>query len=211
MAYDGKCGSCYWLRDMKDDDYLFKGSDDEKGHCIEMGICPYPTESKCSRYENKEEYSSQLYPVLRRENDSTVCYITTIVCELLGFDDDCKGLETLRNFRDNIMQKDPKYAQLLYQYDTVGPKIADCLKSQFKKENDEEPDEMIVDLNNFYIQPTIWLVEQKNYDAAVNRYTELTTMLMDYYGIQELPEIDPNYDYTQGGHGVVKKIGQRGE
>lgn len=36
-------------------------------------------------------------------------------------------LETMRNFRENVLQKDEKYKSLLVQYDIIGPKIAQYL------------------------------------------------------------------------------------
>ena len=188
MSYEDRCGSCGY--------YTFEG-DGNKGYCSYYRAYYYPGDG-CSHYVKGG----------MADSSGSSCYITTIVCDLMGFSDDCGELNILRGFRDNIMQKNNNYAQLLYQYDTVGPKIAGCLEAQFKN-NSEEPDEMIVGLFNFYIQPTVWLIENKQYDAAVNRYTELTTSLMEYYGIRELPEIDPNYDYTQGGHGKIKTIGSK--
>ena len=190
--YDNQCGSCYYLRDMRNDSCMFDGPDNEKGHCIELKNCYYPDDSTCSYYKNKDSYVP-----------GSTCFITTIVCNLLGYDDDCSILNTLRGFRNNFMQKDAKYKQALYEYDTVGPIIAKNLEKDYKDEPDKE---MVIALYNFYIQPTARLVKENKYEEAVTRYMEMTKSLEDYYGINNIEIAPDDYDYTLGRHGV-KKLG----
>jgi len=193
MDYPNHCGSCEYLKDMKDptDTEYFCGTANEKGHCVILQACFYPDDYVCSAYKVRGE---------------TGGYITTIVCNILGFSDDCGILNTLRDFRDNVMQKDIAYKEMLYEYDTIGPKIAANLKKDFK---DSEDNDLVHELYNFYIQPTARLVEDKKYEEAVERYKEMTNALKDYYHIEEDLNIEDNYDYENGGHGV-KKLGTIG-
>lgn len=182
--YPNRCGSCTYLRDMHDDNILFEGSCNEKGHCIMLKACYYPDDYICSYYK-----------------DRNACYITTIVCNLLGFSDNCGILNTLRKFRNDVMQKDIAYKKVLYEYDTIGPKIACNLDKDFRNSEDKD---LVFELYNFYIQPTARLVDEKKYDEAVARYSEMTNALKEYYGIDEDINVDENYDYENGGHGVKK-------
>ena len=184
-----ECGSCYYLRDMANDGRMFNGSSNDKGHCIMQKDCYYPDDNICSYYQNKESYVP-----------SGSCYITTILCDMLGFDDKCSVLETLRGFRNNVMQKDSKYKDILYEYDTIGPEIA-------KNIRDEEDYGLINGLLDFYILPTVSLVKEKKYEDAVSKYILMTKSLENYYGIDYNEETPTNYDYTKGGHGV-KKLGE---
>ena len=182
-----ECGSCYYLRDMNNDSRMFEGSTNEKGHCVYLKNCYYPDDNTCSYYLNKDEYVP-----------GGNCFITTIVCKMLGYDDKCGVLNTLRHFRNDVMQKDEKYKGILYEYDYVGPKIAQNLL----EDNDME---LVTAMYNFYIQPTARLIDENKKEEAVTRYMEMTKSLEEYYGIEFDGIIPNNYDYTKGGHGVKKK------
>ena len=184
--YENKCGSCYWLRDMNDDNTMFCGTSDEKGHCIYLKNCYYPDDNICSYYKNKNSYVP-----------GGGCYITTIVCDMLGFDDKCNILETLRKFRKNVMQTSSENKEILYEYDTVGPKISKSIK----EDNDLE---LVNGILDFYILPTVNLIKKHNYKEAVLRYKNMTSSLENYYGIEYNGEVPTNYDYKNGGHGYQK-------
>jgi len=180
MAYDNQCGSCVY----------FESNGDSKGYCSYIKSYYYPGDKICTHYSK----------------GNSGCYITTIVCDLMGLKDNCGILETLRGFRNNVMQKDPKYKETLYEYDIVGPQIAKYLMEDYGKSEDKEE---IIGLFNFFILPTVRYINEKNYPEAVDRYTKLTEALIDKYGIERVQEVPNDYDYTNGGHGV-KKLGTYG-
>lgn len=182
MAFEGRCGNCEYFKDEDDDNKYFdkNWAKYEKGHCVMYGWY-YWADDTCSR-QRDIGYSSS-------------CYITTVVCNILGYSDDCGVLNSLRNFRNNVMQKDEKYTKTLYEYDTVGPKIA-------RKLQEEKDVELATALYNFYLLPTALLVQDKKYDEAVTRYEEMTTGLKDAFGIEDV-EVLENYDISKGGHGLV--------
>lgn len=184
MAYETQCGGCI--------DYDFQG-DNVKGYCSWYKCYYYPGDS-CSHQRPREQSSSS-------------CYITTIICEKLGFSDDCGVLNTLRSFRDNVMQKDCKYCKMLFEYDVIGPKISEMIK------NDNTSDQEVwIQFYNFYLSQTANLVNAKKYDEAVTRYTEMVNALKEYYGIKEdVQEVYKYYDMSQGGHGKVKLLERKGE
>ena len=90
LEYQYQCGGCVY--------YDFQG-DYKKGYCSWYRSYYYPGDN-CSHQK----------PV----NATSGCYITTIVCDVLGLDDDCSLLNNLRSFRDNILQKDAKFTPLTY-------------------------------------------------------------------------------------------------
>lgn len=59
--------------------------------------------------------------------------MTTLVVNTLGYDDNCDFLKTLRSFRDNVMRKNPKYQDLLMEYDSLGPKLVKCIEADDQK------------------------------------------------------------------------------
>jgi len=184
MAFEGKCGNCEDFKDKDDDEKLFDKSQAkyEKGHCVRYG-CFYWANDTCSKQNDRDRVS--LSP----------CYITTVVCDILGYGDNCGVLQGLRYLRDNVMQKAEKYAKTLYEYDTVGPKIARKLK-------EDKDIELATALYNFYLVPTVLLVNDKKYDEAVTRYEEMTTGLKEVFGIEDVV-MPSDYNEKKGGHGLV--------
>ena len=132
-------------------------------------------------------------------SSSNSCYITTIVCNILGLEDDCIILNDLRKFRDNYLQKNPKYYPILINYDTIGPQIAKNI------EEDEHKFDIAKEIMKNYLIPCVRIINTVpvNQEAAVDIYMKMTKKLANMYGINnEYPSIDIKDDiisYT--GHG----------
>lgn len=116
-----------------------------------------------------------------KESDDSICYITTASCSILGMADDNNYLNTLRNFRNNVMKKDPKYHKMLVLYDIVGPKISKALL------NDKSKKELAIGVMN-NVKSAVELINNNDYENAVKKYYNMTSGLADYYGI-DVPEI----------------------
>lgn len=56
------------------------------------------------------------------------CFITTAICEVLGLPDDCDVLQTLRQFRDEVLLTNEEDAALVQQYYDEAPIIVELLK-----------------------------------------------------------------------------------
>ena len=177
VEYETQCGNCKWF------DYQ---GDNSKGYCNYYREYYYPGE-ECSHQEKR-----------RDSEESSNCYITTIVCNLVGFSDECKILKELRAFR-NKMQQDPKYREILFEYDSVGPKIA---KNLVKYKEFDLANGML----DAYIFPTIELLREGKEEEAVKKYVTMTRALEDYYGIKPEEIVPENYDQKNGGHGKVLTI-----
>ena len=162
--------------------------DNGEEYCEYYKIYCKPTET-CSHQENKREYG-----------DDSSCYITTVVCNILGYSDDCEVLQNLRSFRNNVMQKDEKYKSLLFEYDTIGPKIANELSINFRDASDKE---MIEGLYENSIKVVSTLIVDKKYDEAVAKYVRMTNILAEFFGIKSEEVVPVNYNYENGGHGKL--------
>lgn len=165
------------------------------------------TEKKCYKFSktyNKNSYESKNAFDFSVEHQKTGCYLTTIICDIFLMPDDCRILNSFRNFRNNIMQKDPKYAKLLVEYDIIGPKIADALKNDYIK------NEVAYYCLRDYILPILEDIDKKWYDNAINSYIKMTNKLKRLYNIEShtINEHEiKNADIKNSGHGsYVKKI-----
>ena len=148
--------------------------------------------SECSIYKAKE---------------SSVCFITTIACQILGINDDNPLLNNLRNFRNNILQKNLTYYNILKEYDTIGPLIADCII------NDKDKETLAQNIYQKALIPINNLILNNEYDTAIEKYYILTLLLINYYGLKHEYNHtkDNNYNYENfnpslAGHGRVKRI-----
>lgn len=136
----------------------------------------YPKSDKaCSHFERRSDYQSG-------------CFLTTAICNIFGFSDNCIGLETLRYFRDTYLINDVKYHKLLAEYEVIGPKISQ------KMYNDEHK----VEVAGYYFENylydiiTDFIPNGKNTEA-IDKYVEMTNDLKRMYNIeQEVTQNDIN-------------------
>lgn len=201
--YEKQCGSCEEFKDQRgacDKPYDIDSPSWEKGYCAWYKCYYYPDDSCTTRYKERKSASSFGF---------TWCYITTIVCDILGFSDDCNELNQLRSLRNNVLQKDEKYASILYEYDVVGPQIAKQIRKDYEQKQDTE---FATLLFNFYIQPSARLYHEGFVEESITRYQEMTKTLAETYGIAPLLKVEENYDYEKGGHGkiMIKKVENKG-
>ena len=153
--------------------------DPSKAYCSERKQYFDPNDRACSnRFQNDES----------RNPSSTGCYLTTIVCEVLGFEDSCRELDTLRSFRENVMKRDEKYHTLLCEYDAVGPLIAEQIRNSLK------PKDFCQFLYQSYIVDVVSAVEEGKSDLAVMIYSYMVGKLKNLFGLEEItydPQLEP--------------------
>ena len=189
-TYDNRCGSCGYFNMNDRDNFKYK--------CTRRGFRVGAEESKCGYYTYD---STRDYDELHRIDNPSGCYITTIMCEILGLPDNSEILETLRAFRDNVLQKNPKYYLILLQYDIYGPLISINLKNDSNKVN------ICRDLVKRYFAPIKVFIDDNHYDEAITFYARMVNELKARYGIitNSQKENIPDYNQELGGHGYVRK------
>ncbi len=189
--YSNLCGSCIHL-DPND-----RKSSEFKYYCDKYHAY-YTLTDSCRYYE---EAKGRNHDELYKKDNPSGCYITTILCDILNTEDNHKYLQLLRRFRDLVLQKEPRYASILMEYDVIGPVIANNIK------NDPNAHNLSTYFTNNYILPIVSMIEQKEFDLAIAKYIEMVNILKNAYSIRQNGEV-VDYDYTNGGHGYVftKKI-----
>lgn len=200
MSYESYCAACTYLGERGD----YRG----KFWCERKGEDHYATDSKCysfcEAYSRSNSSRANMYDFSRGHQGSG-CYITTIACKLLGYKDDNYYLNTLRNFRDNIMKKDPKYIGHLMTYDTVGPVIAK------KLEEDKNGKEIAQCMFSRYITKSVSAIEEGKNNEAINTYIAMTDALANHYNIDTniiVPDIN-EVECKYLGHGNNIKLRTR--
>ena len=192
------CGECTYL-DLNTGDIY------GKFYCEKHCERHLSTDINCNRF--CKAYSRDSYTIknaynFSNEKNNSGCYITTIMCNILGMPDNNPYLETIRNFRNNYLQKNNEYKALLVEYDIIGPKIAHALN------NDPLKERIAKNYFNAYINPITNLINSDLYIAAINIYKQMTNSLKDFYSLNNIYpsnfEID-NTDINESGHGIYKQ------
>lgn len=188
--YEDECGSCESFFQCRGNwDIPYDINDDTNGYCSFKKIVFDPSHS-CSYYKLRGSYQSS-------------CFITTVVCKILGYDDDCFALESLRSLRDDFMQPNEEYKKDLFEYDTVGPQIAQILTDDFVNTKDKTVAQA---LYLDFILPASIEASQEKPDNAIIIYKRMTDTLKENYNIKSKEELLQEYDQSKGGHGHFKVI-----
>ncbi len=194
MAYEGYCAACT---------YMGENQNYGKYWCERKGeyrlACDPKCYSFCEAYRRSNTARENMYRV--SQNSSSGCYLTTIMCKLLDYPDSNYYLNTLRYFRDNVMQTNSNYLPLLMTYDTVGPQIAD------KLENDPNNKIIAITFFNNYITRAVVAIENGKNEEAIKIYTAMTSTLAEKYNIR-VRNIETNsegIDPKTLGHGYTRR------
>lgn len=191
------CGECTYLDLSTGDIY-------GKFYCEKKWERHLATDIECGSFcRAYSRDSGTIENAYRYSNDHTSsgCYLTTILCNILGMDDNNLYLETMRNFRKNILQNNQKYKYILVQYDIIVPKIAQCLN------NDPLKEKIAQNYFNKYIVPITKLINENQHEMAINIYMYMTNQLNSLYNLNNISisteEIN-NADIKESGHGIYK-------
>ena len=156
MAYEAYCAACTYMGERAD--YNGKYYCENKGE--DRLACDPKCYSFCEAYSRSNYARGNMYDNSLNHSGSSGCYLTTIMCKLLGYPDNNYYLNTLRNFRDNVMKTNPKYIPLLLTYDFVGPMISYELE---KDPNGKEISKVFFDK---YITKSVEAIEEKKYEKV---------------------------------------------
>ena len=111
---------------------------------------------------------------------SSGCFITTAVCEILGKDDDCHELTSMRSFRDNWLKKQPSGEDEVQEYYAVAPQIVAAISSL------GNADEIYSGICKNYIVPCVELTDKGDYPACHKIYRAMIESLRHKYVLEEV-------------------------
>lgn len=195
MALENFCAACTYLGN--------EANCYGKYYCDRNGEYRYANDNKC--YNFCEAYSrsnSSRQNMFENSRSHSTCYLTTIMCKILGYEDNNYYLNTLRGFRDNVMKTNPNYIPLLLTYDIVGPMIA------YEIANDKNNKEIAEVFFERYITKAVAAIEEEKNNEAIIIYKAMTSSLAEKYNIN-MNIINVNnitYDKETLGHARVRKL-----
>lgn len=152
-------------------------------------------------------YSYDECPIYKQSDVSSGCFLTTVVCNILNKDDQDPVLETMRGFRDEVLQNNEQYFELLKEYDSIGPLLA------YKLDHDRQRVEVSKALYSNVLMTVSSYIKEKDYIHAVKWYKSMILFFVDYYGFMDVyktykssADQDEFFDPRTAGHGYIKKI-----
>ena len=154
------------------------------------------------------DYNRRSCPLYKKYGpyESSTCFITTVVHNILGDSDSCKVLNDFRRFRDNVLQVTPKYYEGLIEYDSIGPKVAYSLA------NDSDAYDMAEMIYQLDLLKVHHYYLEGNYDDAYEWYCKMTRDLISYYGLEngyfllKSDYVDYDFNPKLAGHGKMKRL-----
>ena len=195
MALESYCAACT---------YMGETVDCGKYWCERKGEDRYACDARCSSFceaYSRSNYCRQNMYDTSKSASSSGCYLTTMMCKLLGYKDDNYYLNKLRYFRDNVMKKNGEYIPLLITYDVIGPMISS------KLEQDKYGKEIANVYFEKYITKSVEAIEEEKYQNAINIYIAMTDSLAERYGINTTfvkPDLK-DIEMKNLGHARVRK------
>lgn len=206
--FDDICGYCLHME--SDLDLIDKG----KFPCTKLRTLVFADSKKCEKFceilWRDSDKSEAAIAETKKYKRSIGCYITTAVCKILGYEEDCHELTVLKEFRATVMETNPKYANMILKYEALAPVIANWLLAK----NDKDLAKV---LYSVYIKGTCKYIECGNdcvksglgdcgyYDAAINLYEEMTRSLIDSEIERAvIPGFDTTYEQDGDGQKRIK-------
>ena len=190
---DEICYNCTYgeRNNQRTKSYWFSNTTEEEIYC-----------SKDKMYVNKTGKACSSFVPCNEEK--TGCFITTALVKILGADDGM--LNTFRYFRDNVLQKDSRYEELLMEYDAIGPQISEKLLSYEGKEK------LSAITYEYFLLPIFDLINRQDYEEAIRRYRAMIVSLKISLQIED--DVN-NYNYIPSiktydmGHGNLSLVLQK--
>ena len=160
-TYSDCCGSCEYL-DIND--YVYT-----KDHCkcTKRGFYRDLSDEKC--YAHKPARKRDYRELARR------WYIVTAIFDELDLTDKYECITKLLDFRIKFVEKDPRYSNVLKDYDIVGPKLANLISS------DEDSSLLCRRLCQTFLTRVFGFIDDNKNEEALDLYIEMVNYLKIMY------------------------------
>lgn len=158
---------------------------------------------ECWNYKSLDDKACSNFKDKTNNNGYTPsrCYITTIVCDILGYEDNCELLCILRNFRDNYLKINPNYIPLLIEYDNIGPKISEEIKAEKNNYG------FCLGIMTYFLIPCANAIKNEDIEEAINIYQNMVMYLNDEFSLPNITiNLNNNYDIETLGKGRIRQI-----
>ena len=171
FPFDADCSYCRYLRP----------SDEKKGkfYCEKKREYVSARASICSMAAEVMGRPNCDKEALRRISRSHGYYVVTAITEILDLDSDNIYMSSFRYLRDVILPNMIDYQDFIAEYDSIGPAIAERLKS------DPESQTYAEYLRVCFLDQFVAQFESNSIDTSIATYSQMFEQLKDRYGISK--------------------------
>lgn len=174
------CGECLYIDFKNKERYTSR----ERYYCNELKKYVEKTDRGCNYYhydETKEEKKSGGYT-------PSGCFLSVIIRDILGHDDNCELLNLFRLFRENVLKKDKEYLPMLLEYDQISPLICKSLQQEENKYR------FCLEFSQNFILPFVCAFKTNQIDNAILIYQNMFNALKAKFGFENI-EVNLNAEY----------------
>lgn len=108
-------------------------------------------------------------------NSGGGCYITSASVEFMGLDDHCYELDTMRRFRDILVEEDDLFRDQILDYYRYSPHIVENINASQNK------DEILADIYHNLVEECVKLLEDNRIEEAKSLYTDYYEKLKEEF------------------------------
>jgi serine/threonine protein kinase/rRNA-processing protein FCF1 len=138
--------------------------------------CPSCRDAKRERNISKTDNSPPISTSSgQSSSSSSLCFITTAVCDYFGKPDDCYELTLLREYRDNWLALQLDGMAIIEEYYEIAPEIVRFIACDSGHRGIYEM------LYQSYIEPCITHIEKKEYAECKAKYIDMVNFLKELY------------------------------
>lgn len=105
-------------------------------------------------------------------------YVSTAICDVLGINQASSVPSAIRDFNTQYLQKSKDTVELVKEYDSIGPKIADAIYA-------DGDDDICNIMYTNYLVSVVNAIKRMEYDKAIRLYKNMLISLCDYYSIKD--------------------------
>lgn len=156
------CGSCIFL-DLEDVQW------GDRYYCPNARKYLKASERGCSDFRKANNGNSS------RGFKLSGWYITTMVCNILGYADDCEVLVLTQKLKEYLATTEEGVA-FLEEYNQIGPRIATLLSAQENRER------KAMEILQSFLIPCALAVKENDFNKATTIYINMTNELKAQYG-----------------------------
>lgn len=130
------------------------------------------------QYNSSHSYESTSYSTSSSSSRRSGCFLTTATCLALEKQDNCEEIVAYKDYRDNILAKDPDGEALIIEYYRIAPIIVEKIDAKPNRK------EIYLNLYDQYIKPGYDYLQNNYIDMAKKTYIEMVKALCEEYEVR---------------------------
>ncbi len=175
-------------------DIYSRGDSTQRGYRCKRHMRPMAMDEQCSSYSlDKIRSNSTIEEAVNwrvrkgysPSPDRSHWYVTTAICHILGYSDDCEYMKAFDEVQSTYMRDTDEGKDDLLKYEIFGPEVAWRLEEDYCSEENHRLVERLCReiLEPDYLVLILGLIKAGNMECAVLAYKQMVDMLAQRYNV----------------------------